>query len=51
MTKAERKIASSETISVSFGHGFDSMNSIQTSQTSDLLVANEDPSGCGWARR
>ena len=30
MTKVDRKIASSDTISVSVGHGLDSMNSIQT---------------------
>jgi hypothetical protein len=29
MTKVDRKIASSDTISVSVGHGLDSMNSIQ----------------------
>jgi hypothetical protein len=30
MTNVERKIASSETIRVSFGHGFGSTNSIQS---------------------
>jgi hypothetical protein len=32
MTNVERKIASSETINVSIGHGLDSMKSIQTAK-------------------
>src|SRR6478672_7162842 len=40
MTNVDRKIASSETMSVSFGHGSDSTNNIQSAKTTAWMYTN-----------